>query len=43
MKKTNDHKQKISERMKKRWDEPEYRKKMVEKQIKAGLRLPNKE
>ena len=42
MKKTEDHKYKLSKKMKTVWDNPEYRKMMVEKQIKAGLRLPNK-
>lgn len=36
--KTTQHKNKLSESMQKRWQDPEYRKKIIEAQRKAGLR-----
>lgn len=38
MKKTKEHKKKLSKIMEDRWKDPEYRAKMIEKQRKAGLR-----
>lgn len=38
--KTPEHRAKLSKAQEEKWKDPEYRKKMVEKQIQAGIRLP---
>lgn len=37
-KQTVEHKEKLSKTMKNKWQDPEWRKQMIEKQKKAGLR-----